>query len=25
MTKRPLFTKKDKVDAELHRIQQDFE
>lgn len=25
MTQRPLFTKKDKVDAELHRIQQDFE
>jgi hypothetical protein len=25
MTKRPLFAKKDKVDAELHRIRQDFE
>ena len=25
MTQRPLFAKKDKVDAELHRIQQDFE
>ena len=25
MNQRPLFTKKDKVDAELHRIQQDFE
>lgn len=25
MTQRPLFAKKDKVDAELHRIQKDFE
>lgn len=25
MTQRPLFAKKDKVDAELHRIKQDFE
>ena len=25
MTQKPLFAKKDKVDAELHRIKQDFE